>query len=317
MDEEMTKEEFMELSTEKIRGVVNEKGYPKVGVIIPDGTRRSGIIFYNMNPSSKDFEKKLFDKLNSQIIDKIKIIFDHGLDTLFMPGVTHGNFNRTDQYVDTVTKIGLKYIFNDESWLNFYNEYDIKVKIYGDLHFVKKMGYEYVVDWIRKVEEETKNNTTYKLYHGLACSNSYENFRILDLAIDFFKENNRNPTKEEIIKLYYGEYIGDVDFFIRPTVFRDSDIQPPLISGRKTQFYFPISPIVNFSLEMYREILYDMLFSRVITMSKKQWNAEDLNEKQLKFIRTYYAQNQSSILGIGERVGNLWLPAHQIKKETK
>jgi undecaprenyl diphosphate synthase len=265
-----------------------------------------------MNPSSSDFEKKLFVKLNDLIIDKVKIIFDHGLNTLFMPGVTHGNFKRTDQYVDTVTKIGLKYIFNDESWLNFYKEYDIKVKIYGDINFVSKMGYDYVIKWIETVEEKTKFNSTYKLYHGLACSNSYENFRILDMAIDFYKKHNRNPTKEEIIKQYYGEHINDIDFFIRPTVFRDSDIQPPLISGRKTQLYFPISPIVNFSIEMYREILYDMLFSRVITMSKKEWKLEDLNEKQLEFIKTYYSENQSSILGIGERVGNLWLPKYQI-----
>ena len=312
MDENISKEEFMKLPTKKIKEIVQAKGFPKVGVLIPDGTRRYGIINYNMDPNISNFEEELFKKLNEQVIDKTRIFFDYGLETLFMPGVTHGNFMRTDQYVDTVTNIGLKYIFNDKSWIEFYNEYDVKVKIYGDLNFVKKMGYEHVIKWIENIEELTKNNSSHKLFHGLACSNSFENMKIIEIAINYYKKNNRNPTKEELIKLYYGESVEEVDFFIRPTVMRDSDIQPPLISGRKTQFYFPISPILSFNENMYKEILYDLIFSRLITLSKKQWKMENLNKNQLEYLKEYYSLNKSSIIGIGKRVGNLWIPLPQV-----
>ena len=316
MDEEILKEEFMQLTTEKIIEIIKAKGFPKVGVVIPDGTRRWGILFHGMNPDFKDFEENLIKKLNNLIIEKTKIIFNYGIETLFMPGVTHGNFLRTNQYVDTVTNIGLKNAFKDKSWLDFYNEFDIKVKIYGDLEFVKKMGFKHIIKWVKEIEELTKENQSHTLYHGLACSNSYENMRIIDMAINFFKEHKRNPSKEELIELYYGEMIEEVDFFIRPTVMRDSDIQPPLISGRKTQLYFPISPILNFTEKMFREILYDILFSRVITMSKKQWKKENLNKNQIQYLKKYYEINGSSIIGIGKKVGNLWIPLPQVKMKS-
>lgn len=315
MVDEISHDEFIKLPTEKIREIVHNKGIPKVGVLIPDGTRRWGIINLNLNPDLETFEEELFKVENKQVIEKVKIFFNHGLDTLFMPGVTHGNFKRTGQYVDTVTNIGLKFIFNDQSWFDFYEKYDVKVKIYGDLKYVKKMGYDQVIKWIKNVEELTKNNSSYKIFHGLACSNSFESIRLVNMAIDFYKKNIRSPSKEELIKLYYGEKVDEVDFFLRPTVIRDSDIQPLLISGRKTQFYFPISPVLSFTKEMYREILYDMLFSRMITMSRKQWKRENLNRQQIEYLKKYYDLNKSSIIGIGKRIGNLWVPLPQVKLE--
>ena len=106
--------------------------------------------------------------------------------------------------------------------------------------------------------------------------------------------------------------VDEVDFFLRTTVMRDSDIQPLLVSGRKTQFYFPVSPILNFTEDMFKEILFDLMFCRVITMSTKQWKKEYLSDEQRDDMRDYYESNKHSILGIGTRVGNLWIPKPQI-----
>jgi undecaprenyl diphosphate synthase len=313
MDAEITKEEFMKLSTEKIKEIVQKEDSPKVGVLIPDGTRKSATFFYNLNPSMNNFEEKLFNKVNQELMKIIKIIFSHGINTLFVPSFTHGNLQRTKKYVNSAVIDGIKYILKDKNWYEFYTKYNIRVKVYGNLNLIKEMGYDYLLEWIKEVEDYTSNNKTHKLFYGLACSNKFEIPRIIDMCVDFYTNEGRHPTIEEKIEMYYGELVDEVDFFIRPTILRDSDIQPPLISGNKTQMYFPISPFVSISEETFREIIYDLLYSRTITYGLDDYNPNEISEFEKEWLKNYYKMNKSSIIGIGKKIGNLWIPLPQVK----
>jgi hypothetical protein len=136
------------------------------------------------------------------------------------------------------------------------------------------------------------------------------------MSIDFYKKHGRYPTKDEKIKLYYGEHVDDVDIFIRPGEIRDSDCQPPLISG-KAQMYFPLCPLTELEEDFFRKILYDFLYCRMITYSKKKYTDSDIKEIEIATLRSYLITNRNVIIGLGERLGKFWIPNCQIKAPTE
>jgi len=313
MFEEITHDEFMKLPTEKIREIVQEKRIPNVGVLIPDGTRKSAALYYNLTPEVEDFEQQLFSRINNELMKVIELMFSHGLKSLFIPSFTHGNLQRSKKYVDNAISYGFKFIFNDKKWFEFSKRLKIKINVYGDLNQIKEMGYQNLINWINDIINCTAKYDSHKLYFGLACSNKYEIPRIMDMCIDFYRKEKRYPTLKEKIKLYYGELVEDVDFFIRPTILRDSDIQPPLISGNKTQLYFPISPFIFINQNMFREILYDIIYQRTITYGMDDYNLYSIDKNEKIWLKNYYKINRNSIIGIGKKLGNYWFPLPQVK----
>lgn len=310
----ISKNEFMNLSVEEINDIVKAKGKPKVGVIIPDGTRRSAMFFLGLLPNEKEFEKKYIKIEGKKFLENVKIIFKYGLHTLFIPSLKHENFGRDKKTIDSIMYKAIKSMLLGDEWLDFYNEYNVKVKVYGDFDFVLKSGYPKIIDWVNEIEEITKRNKKHILYHGIACSNRYEIPRLMDLSIDFFKEHSRYPNLNEKIQLYYTDPVGEVDFLIRATAIRDSDIQPPIISGRKTQMYFLVAPNhISFSKKIYKEILYDLLFCRDAKYGKKKYNNEDIGASNLEYLKNYYHINKSKVIGLGEKVGPFWIPKIDIE----
>ncbi|RLF49361.1 MAG: hypothetical protein DRN20_02385, partial [Thermoplasmata archaeon] len=137
-----------------------------------------------------------------------------------------------------------------------------------------------------------------RIYFGIACSSSYEYLRMFSLLLNHYEElcpeiayiehcihyqrtstgdyRKQDASTQGIIcpstyamledlrkimaRVYYGAEIGSLHIFIRPAEVRDSDLQPILISGKKTQLYFPVAPITVLGEEHMRRILHDYLF---------------------------------------------------------
>jgi hypothetical protein len=234
-----------------------------------------------------------------------------------MPGLTHGNLNRGEKYVNSVIQYGLKAIFTSDDWLDFYREYDIKVNFYGDFQYLEEVTSKYnsnsVINWCNNIKNITENNKSRRLFWGFACSNSIETFRIIRLSIDYYLKNQKIPTDKDIIKLYYGEYVDKIDIFIRPGEIRDSDCQPPLLGGN-AQFYFTISPLTELDKNFFRKILYDYLYCRLITFSKKQYSNLEIGSNDLQFLEKYYYQNRDNIIGLGKKISLFWLPKIDLKE---
>ncbi|UCH90062.1 MAG: undecaprenyl diphosphate synthase family protein [Thermoplasmata archaeon] len=308
-----SREEFMSLPTNDFVNLINDAKKPRVGVLIPDGTRKIGVIYYGLDSNSPEFEAKLFQRINKDLMEVVKLFFNHGLHTFFVPCLTNGNLARNEHYVEKAVRNGLEYILKSDEWLDFYDERKIRVKIYGDYERLTEMGFAEVADWISDVQARTAKFDRHILYFGIACSNREEMDRILDYAIDFHQEHGRRPSREELISWYYNGAVDDVDFFIRPTMFRDSDVQPPLISGVKTQMYFPIGPFPFLNTNMVREIFFDLLYNRTITHGNDTESLDNLTEAEAELINNYYTENRDKIIGLGNRIGDFWLPSGKIK----
>ena len=313
MIKEITREEFMTLSDHDIATIINKNKRPKAAVLIPDGNRRFAMSFLNMMPNSKDFETEYMKNNSEAFMKNLQIMYSHGLNTLFIPCMKHENFFRDKEYVKAITQFSLKLIFTDKKWIDFYQDNDIKVKIYGDLDYVKNKGYEELLQHAYDLEKITENNKKHKLFFGIACSNKHEYPRLMDMAIEFYKKFNRKPSYQEKLELYYGENVDDIDLFIRPTELRDSDIQPPLISGQQTQMYFLVAPdSISFNKDVYRNILYDYLYCRTSEFGIKTYQDKIINKSDLEEIKDYYSQNMHTIISTGKRIGNFWVPEVKI-----
>lgn len=306
---EISKDAFMGLEKSEVAELLEHAGSPRTVVLVPDNTRRTGILYKDIKSNSRYFERDLFNTLSSPFRRLIKTVFDHGIKTLFIPSLTHGNLSRNKKYVDSHFKIATRLILNEERWINFYEENGIRVRIYGDASLIQSLGYHDFFNWARNLEAATEAHSRHTLFWGYACTGSIETMRIIDLCIDFSEKHGRRPSNKEIMELYYGEYVDDVDLFIRPGEIRDSDCQPPLISGN-AQMYFPMCPLTELDEDFFKEILYDYLFCRVTSGGRKEYSKK-MDSSELQRIKTFYHQNRDTIIGLGERIGDFWVPSRK------
>lgn len=304
----LTRGEFIKLSSEEMAKIVRQVGRPKVGVYLPDGSRRAAMFLQDTIPDTKDYYQKILGSHIDKFIEDIRIMFEDGLDTLIIPCLKHSNYERNETSMKIIFN-SVKTFFNDERWLKLYDDLDVKVNVYGDFTFVKERGYNQLIEYANEVRKKTSNNKSHKLFWGITASSRHEIPRIIEFAIEFYKKYNRKPEDSELLKLYYGDDIEDVDFLIRATELRDSDMQPPIISGVKTQMYFLVAPtLISFTKENYRKIIYDLIFCRTKVLGNRDYYFEDLKDIDTQAISQFYNVNKSSIIGLGGRIGKFWLP---------
>jgi undecaprenyl pyrophosphate synthase len=301
-DSQVSMEKFMKLSDRKVSEMVMAAGKPKTVLIVPDGTRRVCMTDYGLNPLDEDFLKNHFSIEQEKAVKIIQTIFDHGIQTLFFPGVTHGNLSRSSAYLDGLVNIGIKYMLTDEMWLDFYDDYEIRVKVYGDLEYIAGLGYPIVKKWAKEIESRTRQNDGHTLFHGFAVSQSLEEMRLTRMAVDFYTKYKRYPSREDLQKMYFGDILDAVDIFIRTVEVRDSQCQPVLIGGA-AEMYFPVTPFIYLDRGLFRLILYDYIYCRMRTYSKKSY-ATGVDTNEIDTMRKYYSMNKDIVLGLGKRKKN-------------
>jgi undecaprenyl pyrophosphate synthase len=308
----LTRDAFLNLSSSEVTEIIKKEGRPKVGVYLPDGSRRAAIILQEAIPKTNDYYNKILGVHLNKFYEDIKIMFEDGLNTLIIPCLKHSNFERDSISIKIIMN-SIQTFFRNEKWLDFYDNLDVKVNVYGDFSYIESKGYGQIYDWANEIQKSTKNNKTHKLFWGITASNRYEIPRIMDLAVNYYIEHNKKPSDIELIKLYYGDIIDDVDFLIRAAEIRDSDMQPPIISGVKTQMYFLVAPAyISFTRENYRKIIYDLIFYRSELLGKKNYDLNDIENIDIKSVSQYYKSNNDSIIGLGGKIGKFWLPNTKI-----
>lgn len=311
---EMTLKGFRRLPYRKIREIVSQTGRPKTVMVVPDNIRRTGITYWGMMPDAPDFEDQLFRRLNIPYIRLLENIFKTGVKTIVAPSLTHGNLRRSDKYVKTHLRYANYMVYKGDPWLNFYKRSGVRVKIYGDRELFNQVasahGYPEAIKWCDELERETSKNKDHLLLWGLACSGTPETERLVNLGIEFFQRTGRRPTQEDLVKIYFGESIDAIDIFLRPGELRDSDCQPPLISGR-SEMYFPVAPLTQLKSDFFKDVLYDYLFCRIRSFSRKEYRDTNTSPEVVEKVKHHFEARRDSIIGVGERIGRFWLPKEE------
>lgn len=301
----MNLDEFQALSTHEVARLVRQEG-PKVCGFPVNGTRRWFMLEHPAT-APEDFVAEYLAQSGKRQIELYQLFFDHGIHTLLSPMFGAELLSRGDAYVDLAAE-GLAGLARWPDFLDFYREYGVRIRFYGDYrkHFAGT-SYAYLLDIFSELTAQTAGNDRHLLLYGLFGHDATET--IGELAVQHYIEYGTAPDRQTLVTLYYGEYVPPVDLFIGFDALSVFDL--PLLMLGEEDLYFTISPSPYLNARQLRDILYDHLYTRpastvdYTTMTSEDWT----------LMKTFYRQNAGRTLGVGARQprGGYWYPIPQVE----
>jgi tuberculosinol/isotuberculosinol synthase len=190
--------------------------------------------------------------------------------------------------------------------LDFYDEYGVRVHVYGDTHrYFTDTPYAPALEAYANLSGRTSSHTCYRLFFGVCAHDATET--VAEIAVRFYQQHGRLPTRREIVEGYYGEYVDPVDLFIgfdRPSAF-----DMPLLATGNEDLYFTIGPSPYMDARALRAILYDHLWARRVDES----SYDQLSVEDWEWMRAFYGMNQGRTMGLGTQRSGIWYPSPQVK----
>ena len=298
----MDLETFQNLSAPEIAEVVRSSG-PKVCVFPINGTRRWFMLEHTV-PEGADWATIYCDVAAERHIDLYRLFFDHGVGTLLTPIFGPDLLERGDAYARMATQ-GLVLLATDPRFLEFYRDYEVRVRFYGEYRrFFASTEYGYVSDLFDQVTARTAAHDRNRLFFGVCAQDVAET--VGGLAVQFHCEHGHLPDKTALVQLYYGEYVEPVSLFIgfdKPCAF-----DMPLVATGNEDLYFTVSPSPYLSPRQLRAILHDHLYNR----RGDEVDYARLEAGEWRVMAEYYRANLDNTLGVGARVGQIWYPLPQV-----
>ena len=290
-------EQFLELPNADVAARVQSTGH-KVCVFPVNGTRR-WFVLEHAEKIGKDFFNAYMDEAIKNHVELCKLLFDHGIQTILAPVFGRELMHRGDEYTQRVGIDGLVRTATDPHYRQFFEQYNVKVRFYGDYRDVLAgTPYEYALKAIYEVTEATKQNTAYRLFFGVFADEVTDT--IARFSVEHYLAHSSVPDKETLIRKYYGEDLPPVSLFIGFDKFSVFDM--PLLANGEEDLYFSVSPSPYMTERQLRAILYDHIYVR--RMPEPDYT--QLSPEELGWLKAYYHQNKDHAFGVGRLKFNLW-----------
>jgi hypothetical protein len=212
---------------------------------------------------------------------------------------------RGEEYLDIIEP-GLMWFTHNQAMLDFYDAYDVRVRVYGDTQrWFGHTPYAHVLETFDEIARRTAAHRRHRLFFGVCAHDPAET--IAEIAVRFHREHDRLPDKRQIVEAYYGEYVAPLSFFIgfdRPTVF-----DMPLVATGSEDLYFMVSPSLYLDAYTLRTILYDHVYTRRVNEDYTQLTSYDW-----QVLAEFYRHNRQHVLGVGRQLadGRFWYPLPQV-----
>lgn len=295
----MSFEEFLQLPTPEVATLVQATG-EKVCVFPVNGTRR-WFMLEHAHEIKTDFFEAYMDVSIRNHVELCSLLFDHGIHTILAPVFGRELMHRGDEYTRRVGIDGLVRTAMDPSYRRFFEQYNVKVRFYGDYRDVLTgTPYEYALKSIYEVTEATKHHHNVRLFFGVFADKVTET--ISRLSVEHYLAQGSIPDEQTLIRKYYGEDISSVSLFIGFDKFSVFDM--PLLTTGEEDLYFSLSPSPYMTQKQLRAILYDHIFVR----PTPEPDYTRLSNKELEWLRDYYRSHQDEAFGVGKLKFNLWIP---------
>ena len=299
-------ESFLQLTDDEVAALVRATGQ-KVCVFPVNGTRR-WFLLEHADKIGKDFIEEYMNESIKNHVDLCAMLFDHGIQTILAPVFGRELMHRGDEYTKRVGMDGLVRTATDENYRDFFAEYDVKVRFYGDYRDVLTgTPYEYALKSIYELTEATKQNSRFQLFFGVFADESLET--LARLSVEHYLAQGAVPDKQTLIRRYYGEELPPVSIFIGFDKFSAFDM--PLLASGAEDLYFSVSPSPYMTQRQLRTILYDHIYLR--HMPEPDYTK--FSPDELDWLRNYYRNNKDRALGVGKLKFNIWLPQTMEEKD--
>jgi adenosine tuberculosinyltransferase len=301
-------ERFLQLPTDEVAALVKATGQ-KVCVFPINGTRR-WFMLEHADKIGNDFIEAYMNESIKNHVDLCAMLFDHGIRTILAPVFGRELMHRGDEYTKRVGMDGLVRTATDKNYRDFFAEYDVKVRFYGDYRDVLTgTPYEYALKSIYELTEATKQNSRFQLFFGVFADESLET--LARLSVEHYLAQGAVPDKPTLIRRYYGEELPPVSMFIGFDKFSAFDM--PLLASGAEDLYFSVSPSPYMTKRQLRTILYDHIYLR--HMPEPDYTKFSADE--LDWLRNYYRNNKDRALGVGKLKFNIWLPQTMEEKDDR
>lgn len=295
----MDLESFLRLPVHEVARRVQADG-PKVCVFPINGTRRWFTLEYGQQ-AWKDPITAYMDLASQNHIGLYRLFFEHGIDTLLTPAFGADILLRSEDYVRRVVADGLARLAQHPTFLNFYDEYDVRVHFYGDhRRFLAGTELAHLSDLFDSATEHTRGHKRYRLFLGIFASDATQ--AVAEFSARYYQEHGRVPEKRELIEMYYGEYVEPVNLFIGFDRFSAFDM--PLVTTGEEDLYFTVSPSPYMDQSQLRRILYDHIYTR----RSPEPEYADLSPEELQDLRDFYSSHGERTLGTGKLLHGIWVP---------
>lgn len=302
----MDLETFQHKLTSEIASIVKKQG-PRVCVFALNGTRRWYMLEKQQNSAFDG--RQYFEEVTKQLIELCKMFYDHGVTTLVMPIISPYLLQeRGPEYTQLVIQSLGKLTYGD-TYRQFYDSYDVRVGFYGDFEEIGDPATnDHLARQFLQVSKETSSHQKNRLFWGVCGHDAAES--VAALAVKFFQTHGRVPNKSELIEMYYGEPVSEVDLFISSGKPRAFDM--PLISSGRENLYFTVAPSPYLTQEGFRKILHDHLYNR------SERHEIDQSTKP-NGLREFYYANKDNIVGVGKINKNwgIWQPNVALSTKPK
>jgi adenosine tuberculosinyltransferase len=292
-------EHFLKLPVQDVAALVRASGQ-KVCVFPVNGTRR-WFLLEHAGQIKDDFFEAYMNASIQNHVELCTMLFEHGIDIILAPVFGRELMRRGDEYTQRVGIDGLVRTATDPNYRQFFKQYNVRVRFYGDYRDVLTgTPYEYALRSMYEVIEATKDNKSFHLFFGVFADEFTET--VSRLAVEHYLAQGSIPDKPTLIRKYYGEELPPVSLFIGFDKFSVFDM--PLLSTGEEDLYFSLSPSPYMTQHQLRAILYDHLYVR----PAPEPDYTELTEEERNWLREYYRKNRDYAFGIGRLKFNLWIP---------
>ncbi len=292
-------EQFLQLPTEQVAALVKASGQ-KVCVFPVNGTRR-WFMLEHADKIGDDFLAAYMDESIKNHVYLCAMLFDHGIDTILTPVFGRELMRRGDEYTKRVGMDGLVRTATDKNYLDFFSQYGVRVRFYGDYRDVlTDTPYEYAMKSMYEVTEATKHNSRARLFFGVFADEAVET--AARFSVEHYLAQGAVPDKQTLIRKYYGEDLPSVSLYIGFDKFSAFDM--PLLSTGEEDLYFSVSPSPYMTERQLRTILYDHLYVRRV----REPDYTKLAPDELAWLRDFYRRHKDDAMGVGTLKFDLWIP---------
>jgi tuberculosinol/isotuberculosinol synthase len=292
---------FLNLPTDEVAALVRASG-SKVCVFPINGTRR----WFMLEFGDRQWEDPIhayMDITGKQHITLYKLFFDHGIETLITPVIGPEILATREAYMQKIGAEGLARLATHPDFLNFYDEYGVRARFYGEYRkYLAGTPYEHLSDIFDSLAETTCQHNRFRLFFGAFADNLNATQWAAEQVVQYFQKHGTVPSREQIVAMYYGEYVEKADIFIgfdRFTVF-----DYPFLNSGEEDLYFTVAPSLYLDKKQLRAIFYDHLYTRRYPKEGYEIISPETREK----LSAYYQQNVESVLGTGKLLDNFWVP---------
>jgi hypothetical protein len=278
---------------------------PQLGVFVPDGSRRLVLAFTDAQPQTAEFYALCATLPARYLLHSLRVFFEHGLPTLLVPILSRSVLGRGTRYQQLTALEGLRLLFADEEWLKFYDEFDVRVNIYGEPRRLAETECESALKWIAQTCQNTASHRTHHLLYAIGES-ARAGQDIAEQGIAFFKTQGRIPTLKELNAVYYGEVLPTADFFIMTSKISGLGALPRFLVDGDTEAYFlPAAGPIGLTANNYRRILYDLLYARASL--RTGIDEFEITPTNRALLHDYYERATNVVLGLGQSIGGVWV----------